>query len=83
VGHVRSPLVPAEPPPLPSRLSPAQAAEVAELLEHVQGVLRSATEAAVMRPGTERVEIDFGDWQAVLDLQARLAMLLRSIGDRT
>ena len=83
VGHVRSPLVPAEPPPLPSRLSPAQAAEVAELLEHVQGVLRSATEAAVMRPGAERVEIDFADWQGLLDLQARLAMLLRSIGDRT
>jgi len=36
-----------------------------------------------MRPGVERVEIDFGDWQAVLALQARLAMLLRSIGDRT
>jgi hypothetical protein len=82
IGNVRSPLLPAEPPPLPGRLSPAQAAELAELLEYVQGVLRDATEAAVMRPGNEKVELEFPDWQAVLDLQARLATLLRTIGGR-
>lgn len=82
VGNVRSPLLPAEPPPLPGRLSPAQAAELAELLEYVQGVLRDATEAAVMRPGNEKVELEFPDWQAVLDLQARLATHLRTIGGR-
>ncbi len=82
VGQVRSPLLPAEPPPLPGRLSPAQSAELAELLEYVQGVLRAATEGAVSRPGGERVELDFADWQAVLDLQARLATLLRQVGDR-
>jgi pSer/pThr/pTyr-binding forkhead associated (FHA) protein len=81
VGQVRSPLLPAEPPPLPGRLSPAQSAELTELLEYVQGVLRTATEGAVIRPGGERVELDFADWQAVLDLQARLAALLRQVGD--
>jgi pSer/pThr/pTyr-binding forkhead associated (FHA) protein len=82
VGQVRSPLLPAEPPPLPGRLSPAQSAELTELLDYVQGVLRTATEGAAIRPGGERVELDFADWQAVLDLQARLATLLRQAGDR-
>jgi hypothetical protein len=34
-----------------------------------------------MRPGQERVELDFADWQGVLDLQARLAEMLRAIGE--
>jgi len=82
IGKVRSPLLPAEPPPLPGKLSPAQSAELTELLEYVQGVLRDATEGALMRPGNEKVELAFAEWQAVLDLQARLAELLRLIGDR-
>jgi hypothetical protein len=82
MAEVRSPLLPAGPPPLPGRMSPAQAAELNELLEYVQGVLRAASEAAVMRAGQEKVELEFPDWQAILDLQARLAELLRTIGDR-
>ena len=81
VEAVRSPLLPSGPPPLPDRLSPAQSAELSELLEYVQNVLRSATENAVMRGQSEKVELEFPDWQAVLDLQARLAQLLRQIGD--
>ena len=81
VSSVRSPLLPAGPPPLPERLSPAQSAELAELLDYVQGVLRDASEAAVMRAGAERVDIDFPQWQALLDLQARLAEMLRRIGE--
>lgn len=83
VAEVRSPLLPPGAPPLPERLSPAQVAELSELLEYVQAVLRAASETAVTRAGQEKVEIDFADWQAVLDLQASLAALLRSIGDRT
>jgi pSer/pThr/pTyr-binding forkhead associated (FHA) protein len=80
---VRSPLLPGGCPALPERLSPAQSAELSELLEHVQAVLRRATEGATMRPGAERVEFDFAEWQAVLDLQAELARLLREIGEPT
>jgi len=80
VESVRSPLLPSEPPPLPERLSPAQSAELSELLEYVQNVLRTATEGAVMRGNAEKVELEFPDWQAILDLQARLAHLLRQIG---
>jgi hypothetical protein len=81
VGAVRSPLLPGGPPPLPERLSPAQSAELSELLEYVQAVLRNTTEGAVMRNASERVELEFPDWQAVLDLQGRLAELLREIGE--
>lgn len=81
VGAIRSPLLPADPPPLPERLSPSQAAELSELLEYVQGCLRTAIEGAVMRAGSERVELEFPHWQAILDVQARLATLLRQIGE--
>jgi hypothetical protein len=81
MSAVRSPLLSSGPPPLPERLSAAQTAELAELLDYVQGVLRRATEAAVLRPGQDRVEVEFAEWQAVLDMQARLAELLRHIGD--
>ena len=83
IDAVRSPLLPGDVPVLPERLSQAQSAELSELLEYVQGVLRLATEGAAMRPGSERVELDFAEWQAVLDLQARLAQLLREIGEPT
>ena len=81
ISHVRSPLLPGGPPPLPERLGPAQTAELAELLDYVQGVLREATEGAVMRPGNEKVELDFAHWQVMLELQARLAELLRGISE--
>ena len=80
ISEVRTPLLPGGPPPLPGRLSPAQSAEVTELLDYIQGILREATEGAVMRPGNETVDIDFAHWQALLDLQARLAEMLRQIG---
>jgi len=81
LSEVRTPLLPGGPPPLPDRLSPAQSAELAELLNYVQCILREASEGAVMRPGNETVDLDFAHWQAMLDLQARLAELLRQIGD--
>ena len=82
MAFVRSPLLPGVPPPLPERLSPAQSAELSELLDYIQGVLRDASESGVMRPGNEKVELEFASWQAILDLQARLAELLRQIGER-
>ena len=74
-------LLPGPLPAPPARMTPAQAAEFAELVDHVQAVLREASEGASMRPGGERVEIDFAHWQTVLALQAQLAEMLRSIGE--
>lgn len=81
MSGLRSPLLPTAAPALPGRLSPAQSAELSELLEYVQAVLREAAEDAVMRPGGESVELDFVAWQGLLDLQARLAALLRTIAE--
>jgi len=75
------PILPGQLPPLPERMSPAQSAELVELFDHVLAVLREASEGAVMRPGAERVEIDFAHWQGILDLQAKLAEMLRAIAD--
>ena len=81
LSDIRPPLLPAALPPPPERMSPAQSAEFVELFDHVQALLREATEGAVMRPGADKVEIDFAHWQALLDLQGRLAEMLRKIGD--
>ena len=81
IDDLRTPLLPGSLPPPPGRMSPAQSAEFVELFDHVQAVLREATEGASMRPGAERVEIDFAHWQAVLDLQGRLAEMLRAIAE--
>jgi len=81
LGEARLPLLPGGPPPLPEHLSPAQSAELCELLDYVQAVLRETADGAVMRPGHEKVEIDFAPWQGLLDLQARLAELLRQIAE--
>ena len=80
VVEIRSPLHRSVPPPLPSRLSPAQAAETCELLEWIHGLLRAVSESATLRPGADRVDLGFAEWQALLALQARLAELLRQIG---
>jgi hypothetical protein len=52
-----------------------------KFIDYVQGILREATEGAVMRPGNETVELDFAHWQVMLELQARLAGLLRGISE--
>lgn len=81
VSELRSPLLPDGPPSLPERLSPAQSAELSELLEYVAAVLHGAAEDVVVRPGQDRVELDFPAWQSLLDLQASLAAMLRRIGE--
>ena len=81
LGDAKLPLLPGGPPPMPEQLSPAQSAELCELLDYVQAILRETMEGAVMRPGHEKVEIDFAPWQGLLDLQASLAEMLRQIGE--
>jgi hypothetical protein len=81
VSELRSPLLPDGPPSLPERLSPAQSAELSELLEYVAAVLHGAAEDVVVRPGQDRVELDFPAWQSLLDLQASLGAMLRRIGE--
>lgn len=70
-----------EPPDLPNRLSPAQAAQLSELLEYLHIRLRHLIHTVDMADNEERVTLDARQWQNILDLQARLAVYLRLIGE--
>jgi pSer/pThr/pTyr-binding forkhead associated (FHA) protein len=70
-----------EPPELPERLGPGQAAQLAELLEYLHIRIRHLLASVKMDEGSQRVSLDQRQWQNLLDLQARLALYLRTIGD--
>jgi pSer/pThr/pTyr-binding forkhead associated (FHA) protein len=69
------------PPELPDRLSPGQAAQLAELLEYLHIRIRGLISTVKMDERTETVTLDARRWQSLLDLQARLAGYLRQIGE--
>lgn len=70
-----------EPPELPDRLSPGQAAQLSELLEYLHIRIRHVLSSVQMDGKSQRIDIDSKQWQNVVDLQARLAEYLRAIGD--
>ncbi len=70
-----------QPPELPERLSPAQAAQLAELMEYIHIRLRHLLLSVEINERTEKVTLEMREWQNLLDLQSRLAVLLRGIGE--
>lgn len=70
-----------EPPELPERLGPGQAAQLAELLEYLHIRVRRLLGSVKVDDRSERVTLDQRQWQNLLDLQARLAAYLRSVAD--
>jgi len=70
-----------EPPDLPDRLSPGQAAQLAELLEYVHIRIRNLLGSVNMEGKGERLTLDVRQWQSLVDLQARLAEYLRAVSD--
>jgi predicted component of type VI protein secretion system len=70
-----------EPPELPEHLSPAQAAQVCEIFGYFHQRIRELLEAAKFKSPTDRVTVDFQQWQNLVDIQSRLADFLRTIGD--
>lgn len=69
------------PPELPERLSPGQAAQLSELLEYLHIRIRTLLGTVKADERAEIVTLDTRRWQALLDLQARLAGYLRGIGE--
>ncbi|WP_297035342.1 FHA domain-containing protein [Thermogutta sp.] len=71
------------PPEIPADLSPAQLAQLAELLQffhlRLRRVIRTGTVHAASED--EHVTLDQRQWQSLLDLYARLAEYLRAIGE--
>ena len=70
-----------EPPELPERLTPGQAAQLAELLEFLHLRLRNFIGSAAADGKSNVVTLELRQWQALIDLQARLAEYLREVGE--
>lgn len=69
-----------DPPELPSRLSPGQAAQLSEVLEYIHLRMRNFTNSVDVDRKAEHVTLNFQEWQNLLDLHARLSEYLRQIG---
>ena len=67
-------------PDLPENLSPGQAAQLSELLEYLHVRLRNLVASVKGKPDAERLTLETRQWQNLIDLHARLATYLRSIG---
>ncbi len=70
-----------EPPEVPERMTPGQAAQLCEMLEFLHLRLRNLIDSVKVPPDEEQVMLQLRQWQAILDLQSRLAEYLRQIGE--
>jgi len=70
-----------EPPELPERLSPAQAAQLSELLEYLHIRLRNLLRTVTTDKEEQQITLAMHQWQDLIDFQARLSKYLRAIGD--
>jgi len=69
-----------DPPGLPERLSPGQAAQLADLMSFVHIRMRSLIQSA-SENGPDRMVLSFHKWQSLIDLQSRLAEYIRQISN--
>ena len=70
-----------DPPDLPDRLSPGQAAQFSEVLNYFHLRLRELIRSVESDPKSARVILSVEHWQEVIDIQSRLAEYLRRITD--
>lgn len=68
-------------PTLPRGLSPGQAAELREVLDHIHMGLRGLVENGVVAEKERRVEIDQRAWQRLLVVQSDISEWIRAIED--
>ena len=69
-----------DPPGLPKRLSPGQAAQLAEVIEYFHVHLRHIIQDAEMSQRGQAVQLSQVKWQQIIDLQSRLAEYMNKIG---
>jgi pSer/pThr/pTyr-binding forkhead associated (FHA) protein len=68
-------------PPLPQKMTPAQAARIAEILDFMhRGLTRATENLRANEEGTE-VKLAYSDWQKVLAVQMLLARYLRAVAE--
>lgn len=70
-----------EPPELPERLTPIQAAQLSELIEFLHIRMRNLISSVAVDSKSPRVSMEMRQWQALIDLQARLSEYLKKVGD--
>ncbi len=70
-----------EPPDLPEQLTPGQAAQLTEILDFVFFKIRRLVNSVESDEKNGAVTLDLRRWQALLDLQSRLAEYRRSIAN--
>jgi predicted component of type VI protein secretion system len=70
-----------EPPEIPERLSPSQAAQLSELIDYIHIRLRQLLASVETDKRGQNILLDFKQWQDLLDLQSRMAEYLRKIAD--
>ncbi|GIW82604.1 MAG: peptide-binding protein [Gemmatales bacterium] len=68
-------------PALPKKLSPAQAARLAEILDFLHRGLTYATENIEANEDASQVSLSYADWQRILAVQMLLARYTRAITD--
>ncbi len=68
-------------PPLPQKLTPSQAARLAELLDFLHRHLTSATENISANDEGSFITLRYADWQRVLALQMILARYVRAVAE--
>ena len=68
-------------PELPTGLRPGQAAQLSELIEYLHIRIRRLINSARVDDDREEVVLDLRQWQNLVDLQARLSLYLREIGE--
>jgi pSer/pThr/pTyr-binding forkhead associated (FHA) protein len=68
-------------PPLPQKLSPSQAARMAEILDFLHHHLTQATEHIRANEDGTQVTLSFSDWQGVQAVQNLLARYLRAVAE--
>jgi pSer/pThr/pTyr-binding forkhead associated (FHA) protein len=68
-------------PPLPQKMTPSQAARLAELLDFLHRHLTAPTENARVTEDGLQVQLNYADWQRVLAVQMVLARYVRAVAE--
>ncbi|MCY2979225.1 MAG: FHA domain-containing protein [Planctomycetota bacterium] len=70
-----------KPPELPERLSPSQAAQLAELFEYFHARIGEVVNGVNINEKRPTIKVDIATWQLILQLYSRLSELIRGISD--
>ena len=68
-------------PPLPQKMSPSQAARLAEIIDFLHTGLTLATENIQAKDDGSQVTLGFHDWQKMMAIQMLLARYLRAVAE--